>query len=72
MQTIRVRAVEGRVVFALNPATGRVAMPLRAVGREGPSAQSPATEHEDVADFPLIRRSIESGDLELVNPEENG
>jgi hypothetical protein len=65
-QTIRVRAVEGAVVFAVDPTTGRTSTPLRAIGREGPSALSAAMPHEDVVASPAVIRAIASGDLVVV------
>lgn len=67
LQTIRVRAVEGKVVFAVDPATGRTSTPLRAIGREGPSFASPAKPHEDVVAWPAVIRAVESGDLTIVD-----
>lgn len=67
--TIRVRAVDGAVVFAVDPTTGRTSTPLRAIGREGPSAFSPAMPHEVVVAHPIVIRAIASGDLALVDDE---
>lgn len=64
--TIRVRAVDGAVVFAFDPRTGRLASPLRAIGREGPSAASPAMLFEDAPKHPIVLRAIEARDLEEV------
>ena len=66
--TIRVRAVDGTVVFAIDPATGRIASPLRAIGRDGPSLLSAAREFEDVPEHPVILRALASKDLELLPP----
>jgi hypothetical protein len=66
--TIRVRAVDGAVVFAIEP-SGRVVTPLRAIGRDGQSALSPKREFEDVPNHPLIRRAIAAGALEQYEPE---
>lgn len=65
-QTIRVRAVDGAVVFAVDPTTGRTSTPLRAIGREGPSVFSSAMPHEDVLGSPVVIRAIAAGDLELI------
>lgn len=67
--TIRVRAVDGAVVFAVDPTTGRTSTPLRAIGREGPSAFSPAMPSEVVVAHPIVIRAIASGDLSLVEDE---
>lgn len=67
--TIRVRAVDGAVVFAVDPTTGRTSTPLRAIGREGPSAFSPAMPSEVVVAHPIVIRAIASGDLTLVEDE---
>lgn len=67
--TIRVRAVDGAVVFAVDPTTGRTSTPLRAIGREGPSAFSPAMPSEVVVAHPIVIRAIASGDLALVDDE---
>lgn len=69
LQSIRVRAVDGAVVFAVDPTTGRTSTPLRAIGREGPSAFSPAMPHEEVIAYPVIIRAIASGDLVIVEDE---
>ena len=68
--TIRVRAVDGAVVFAIDPTTGRLASPLRAIGREGPSIASKAMPFEDVLGSPVVLRALEAGDLEEVSDEE--
>jgi hypothetical protein len=66
--TIRVRAVDGAVVFAIEP-SGRVVTPLRAIGRDGQSALSPKREFEDVPNHPVIRGAIAAGSLEQYEPE---
>lgn len=69
---IRVRAVDGSVVFVIDPTTGTSAKPLRSVGRDGPSASADGNgtrPFEDVPDLPIYRRAIATKDLELVaNP----
>lgn len=65
--SIRVRAVDGAVVFAIEP-SGRVVTPLRAIGREGQSSISPKRDYEDVPDHPVIRGAIAAGSLELYEP----
>lgn len=65
MDRIKVKAVEDRVVFAVQ-ANGTLCTPMRAIGRDGPRADSPVKpEGEDVPDYPTYRNALAAGDLEL-------